>query len=64
VVYDVIVLSQPCYGLFEKMAYMNIKKHGELLELICMQMIPQDIIFIWRGVGVANVSPNCVHVYD
>ena len=52
--YNVIVLSQPCYDLFEKMvnmiqtnianvsitpiiianlAYMNIKKHGELLEL-------------------------------
>jgi len=23
VLYDVIVLSQPCYGLFEKMAYMQ-----------------------------------------
>jgi len=54
VLYNVIVLSQPCYDLFEKMvnmiqtnianvsitpiiianlAYMNIKKHGELLEL-------------------------------
>jgi len=34
--HDVIVLSQPCYDLFEKIANMNIKKHGELLELICM----------------------------
>jgi len=34
--YDVIVLSQPCYDLFEKMAYMDIKKYGELLELICL----------------------------
>jgi len=54
VLYNVIVLSQPCYDLFEKvvnmiqtnianvsitpiiianLAYMNIKKHGELLEL-------------------------------
>jgi len=30
------MLSQPCHYLFEKMAYMNIKKHSELLELICM----------------------------
>jgi len=52
------------YDLFDKMAYMNIKKHGELLELICVLMIPQSILFIWRGVGIANVSPNYVHVYD
>jgi len=32
VLYDVIVFSQPCYDLFEKMAYRNIKKYGELLE--------------------------------
>jgi len=25
VLYDVIVLSQPCYDLFEKMTYMDIK---------------------------------------
>jgi len=31
-----VVLSQPCCDLFEKMARMNIKKHGELLELICL----------------------------
>jgi len=38
VLHDVIVLSQPCHDLFEKMpmAYMNIKKHGELLQMICM----------------------------
>ena len=27
-------------------------------------MIPQSMLFIWRGVGIANVSPNYVHVHD
>ena len=27
-------------------------------------MISQSILFIWRGMGIANVSPNYVHVYD
>ena len=64
VFYDVIVLIQPCYDFFEKMAHMNIKKHIKLLELICMQIISQSILFIWMSVGIANVSPNYVHVYD
>jgi len=64
VLYYVIVLNQPCYDLFEKFSCMNVRKQDEYLEFICMQMISQSILFICRGVGMANVSPNYVHIYD
>ena len=39
--YDVIVLSQPCYDLFDGMFQQNkYKKDGKLLELICI-CVPQ-----------------------
>jgi len=40
------------------------QKHDERLELNCMEMISQSILFIWSGLGIANVSLNYVHVYD
>ena len=64
--YDVILFSQPdttfWWRFFNKMAYINIKKDGNLLGLICMCMISQKCPFIWRG--IAHVSPSYVHVYD
>jgi len=40
------------------------QNHGKLLELICMYMISKSILLIWICVGIANVSPNYIHVYD
>jgi len=34
------------------------------IDLYVDDMWSQSNHFIWRGVGIANVSPNYVHVYD
>ena len=34
------------------------------IDLYVDDVQTQSIIFIWKGVGIANVSPNHVHIYD
>jgi len=55
--YDVIVLSQPCYDLFDdvlakQLLYMNTKTDDKLLELICIFVYQQFLFLEGRGTCV------------
>ena len=45
----------------------GLSKYQKILRIIIIDLFVDDttsILFIWRGVGIANMSPNYVHVYD
>jgi len=56
------VLRPSWWRCFSKFADMNMKNRGKILELILCRLngITKVSFFIWRGVGIALVSPNYV----